>query len=181
MLRIFTGLLAMFLALSAAPGLAVSFEPKTFVQLVDEADQIFIGTATAALPRKRAEGGIATDVSFTNLQVLKGDNAATAINLMMLGGAVGGETFELKGMPKFQIGITYIVFSQGNGTTIFPVVGGDQGMFQVKPDVLSGGSMVYNSRGMTIANPSVLQAVSFQAPAPVPLTVFLQAVRDRLP
>lgn len=181
MQRVFKLLMAIFLAVSASSGLAASFEPKSFDQLVAEADEIFIGTAAAAAPRKRAEGGIVTDVAFTNLQVVKGNAANTAITLMTMGGTVGGETFEIRGLPKFQIGITYLVFSQGNGTTIFPVVGGDQGMFQVKPDAATGASLVFNSRGMPIVSQSVLQAVSLQAPSPAPLAVFLQAVRSRLP
>lgn len=181
MRRIFTLVMAVFLAVSAMPGLAASFEPKKFDQLVAEADEIFIGTATAAVPRKLAAGGIVTDVTFTNLQVLKGNTANTAITLMTMGGTVGGETFEIRGMPKFQIEIIYLVFAQGNGTTIFPVVGGDQGMFQIKPDAVTGASLVFNSRGMPIVSPSVLQAVSLQAPSSVPLAVFLQAVRSRLP
>ena len=181
MQRVFTVLMAIFLAVATTPGLAVSFELKDFAQLVAEADEVFVGTAAVAAPRKRAEGGIVTDVTFTNLQVLKGNAADMAITLMTLGGTVDGETFELQGMPKFQLGVTYLVFSQGNGTTIFPVVGGDQGMFQVKPDAVTGESLVFNSRGMPILSQSVLQAVSLQAPSPVPLAVFIQAIRSRLP
>lgn len=181
MRRALIWLMAVFLAVSAVPGLAASFEPKNFDQLVLEADEIFVGTAATAVPRKRAQGGIVTDVVFTNLQVFKGNAANTAITLMTMGGTVAGETFEIRGMPKFQIGITYLVFVQGNGTTIFPVVGGDQGMFQVKPDAATGESLVFNSRGMPIVSQSVLQAVSLPAPSPVPLATFLQAVRSRLP
>lgn len=181
MQRVFTLLMAVILTVSVTPGSATSFEPKSFDQLVAEADEIFVGTAAIAAPRKRAEGGIVTDVTFTNLQILKGNAANTAITLMTMGGSVGGETFEIRGLPKFQIGITYLVFVQGNGTTIFPVVGGDQGMFQVKLDAVTGESLVFNSRGMPIVDQSVLQAVSLQSPSSVPLAVFLQAVRSRMP
>lgn len=181
MKRIFLFLAAAFFAASAGPVWATSFEQKNFDQLVGEADEIFVGTATAAAPRKLAAGGIVTDITFTNLQVLKGNAASTAITLMTMGGTVGVETFEIRGLPKFQIGITYIVFSQGNGTTIFPVVGGDQGMFQVKTDAATGETLVFNSRGMPITNQSTLQAMSLQTPSSVPLAIFLQAIRSRLP
>lgn len=181
MQRAYKLFLAIFLAVSAMPGWAVSFEPKNFDQLVAEADEIFIGTAATAASRKRVEGGIATDVTFSNLQVVKGNAANTAITLMTMGGTVGTETFEIRGLPRFQIGTTYLVFSQGNGTTIFPVVGGDQGIFQVKPDAVNGASLVFNSWGMPIVNQSVLQAVSLQVPSPVPLATFLQAVHNRMP
>ena len=174
-------LTAAFLFASAGFAWAISFEQKNFDQLVAESDEIFVGTASAAMPRKLPAGGIVTDVTFTNLQVLKGNAANTAITLMTMGGTIGGETFEIRGLPKFQIGVTYIVFSQGNGTTIFPVVGGDQGMFQAKADAATGESMVFNSRGMPITNPSVLQALSLQTSSPVSLAVFLQAIHSRLP
>lgn len=181
MLRVFTLLMAIFLTVSAVPGLAAFFEQKNFDQLATEADEIFVGMAVTAVSRKRAEGGIVTDVTFMNLHVLKGNAVNMSITLMTMGGTVGGEALEIRGLPKFQIGITYLVFAQGNGTTIFPVVGGDQGMFQVKQDAVTGESLVFNSRGMPIVNQSVLQAVSLSAPSTVPLAVFLQAVRDRLP
>jgi len=181
MQRVLAWFMAMFLAVSAMPGLATSFEPKNFDQLVAEADEIFVGTATTAVSRKLAAGGIVTDVAFTNLQILKGNPTSASISLMHMGGSVDGETFEIRGLPGFRIGVAYLVFSQGNGTTIFPVVGGDQGMFQVKPDAVTGESLVFNSRGMPIVSPSVLQAVSLPAHTPVPLAVFLQAIRGRMP
>ena len=174
-------LMGAFLVMSAGLGWATSFEQKNFDQLVAESDEIFAGTVSTAAPRKLAAGGIVTDVVFTNLQVLKGNTANTSISLMTMGGTIGTETFEIRGLPKFQIGVTYVIFSQGNGTTIFPVVGGDQGMFQVKADAATGESMVFNSRGMPITNPSVLQALSLQTPSPAPLAIFLQAIHSRLP
>ena len=105
MKRVFIFLTAAFLVVSAGLGWATSFEQKNFDQLVAESDEIFAGTASAAVPRKLPAGGIVTDVTFTNLQVLKGNAANTEITLMTMGGTVGGETFEIQGLPKFQIGI----------------------------------------------------------------------------
>ena len=181
MKRVFIFLTAAFLIVSAGLGWATSFEQRNFDQLVAESDEIFVGTASDAVSRKLATGGIVTDVTFTNLQIVKGNTANAAITLMTMGGTIGAETLAIRGVPKFQIGSTYVVFSQGNGTTIFPVVGGDQGMFQVKADAATGESLVFNSRGMPITSPSVLQAVSLQTPSSVPLAIFLQAVRGRLP
>ena len=125
-------LVTAFLALAAGLAWATAFEPKNFDQLVAEADAIFVGTASAAAARKLPEGAIVTDVSFTRLQVIKGNVSDSSLTLMTAGGSVGGETFEIRGLPRFRMDVSYLVFVQGNGATIFPVVGGDQGMFQLK-------------------------------------------------
>lgn len=174
-------LIAAFLALAAGLAWATAFEPKSFDQLVVEADAIFVGTAATAAARKLPEGAIVTDVSFTRVQVLKGSFADSSVTLMTAGGSVGGETFEIRGLPRFRVDVSYLVFVQGNGTTIFPVVGGDQGMFQVKTDEATAASLVFNARGLPVASPSVLQAVGLQAPSPIPLAAFLDAIKRRLP
>ena len=174
-------LVTAFLALAAGLAWATAFEPKNFDQLVAEADAIFVGTASAAAARKLPEGAIVTDVSFTRLQVIKGNVSDSSLTLMTAGGSVGGETFEIRGLPRFRMDVSYLVFVQGNGTTIFPVVGGDQGMFQLKTDAATAASLVFNARGLPVASPSVLQSVGLQAPAPIPLADFLAAIKRRLP
>ena len=103
MKRVLIFLMGAFLVMSAGLGWATSFEQKNFDQLVAESDEIFAGTVSTAAPRKLAAGGIVTDVVFTNLQVLKGNTANTSISLMTMGGTIGTETFEIRGLPKFQI------------------------------------------------------------------------------
>lgn len=173
-------LMAAFLALAAGLAAATAFEPKSFDQLVAEADIIFVGTATTASTRKLPAGAIVTDISFGGVEFIKGRAADGTIALMVAGGSVGGKTFEIRGLPRFRFDVPYLVFVQGNGKTIFPVLGGDQGMFQVKADA-SGARQVFNAHGQPVASPSVLQAVGLEAPASVPLETFLQAIRSRLP
>ncbi|HEY5293172.1 MAG TPA: hypothetical protein VIJ43_12765 [Burkholderiales bacterium] len=179
----------LLLGLSSGPGFGVSFESKDFDQLVAESEQIFVGTASGATARRHPGGAIVTDVSFSGVQILKGNPGTAEISLMVAGGTLGTETFTLPGVPRFQSGTTYLVFAQGNGTGIFPVVGGDQGMFQVKTDTLTGESFVFDSRGLPIRSATVRQAMAagFAAPQdttavpqPIPLEVFLQAIRSRL-
>lgn len=189
MRRVFIFVMLAVSVLAPKSGFGISFDPKEFDQLVAEAEQIFVGTVTGTTSRKLPAGAIVTDVIFTSLQLLKGSTSNTEISLMVLGGTVGAETVEVSGMPRFQTGITYLVFSQGNGTTIFPVVGGDQGMFQIKLNPVTGENILLNSRGMPVVSQSVLHAVAAVAaplqdaqpvPPPIPLEVFLQAVRSRL-
>jgi len=68
----------------------------------------------------------------------------------MLGGTVGNESMTIAGAPGFVIGVRYLVFIAGNGSVIFPVVGGHQGIFQVRPDPQTGGSNVYDYGGRPI-------------------------------
>ena len=165
-LRSAVTVLAVLLAIPMAPGFGASFAPKEFDQLVGEADEIFVGTASEASSRKLGTGAIVTDVTFRNLRVVKGNASAGETTIMVLGGTVGAETLALRGVPKFQVGITYLIFVQGNGSTIFPVVGGHQGLFQIRRDPASGRELVYNASGL--------------APTGVTLEDFLQAIRNRL-
>ena len=187
MQRVLAWMMWVLLGLSSSPGFGVSFESKNFDQLVTEAEQIFIGTASGATARRHSGGAIVTDVSFSGVQVLKGDASNAETSLMIAGGTLGAEIFSLPGIPRFQIGITYLIFAQGNGTSIFPVVGGDQGMFQVKSDTLTGESLVFDSRGMPIRSATVRQAMaadgaapSSTEPEPITLDVFLRGIRSRL-
>ncbi|OGT80783.1 MAG: hypothetical protein A3H91_13900 [Gammaproteobacteria bacterium RIFCSPLOWO2_02_FULL_61_13] len=187
MKRAVAWMVLVLLGLSPVTGFAVSFDAKDFDQLVAESEQIFIGTTSGAMSRRHPGGAIVTDVSFAGVQVIKGNAGNAEISLMIAGGSLGTETLALPGMPRFQFGLTYLVFVQGNGTTIFPVVGGDQGMFQVKSDTLTGESLVFDSRGMPIRSATVRQAMaadgaapSSTEPEPITLDVFLRGIRSRL-
>ena len=56
----------------------------------------------------------------------------------------------IAGAPDFVIGVRYLVFVAGNGSVIFPVVGGHQGIFQIRPDPQTGRSNVYDYSGRPI-------------------------------
>jgi len=184
---------AVLLALAVAAtapgrGFGASFLQRDFDQLVGEADEIFLGTVTRLESRKAASGAILTDVTFSEREVLKGPSGAGDFVLVVLGGTVGGETLAVPGLPAFELGLTYLVFVKGNGTTIFPVVGGPQGLFQVRRDPVTGARTVLDARGLPVRSPSVLGAVQAptrgQAPLapapPIPLDAFVGAIRARL-
>jgi len=134
-----------------APSLeAISFQPKSFDELADEAEQIFIGTVRGATSRRTDKSAIVTDYTFGDLEVIKGDAPEPRASITMLGGTVGNESMTIPGAPDFVIGVRYLVFVAGNGSVIFPVVGGHQGIFQVRPDPQTGGSHVYDYSGRAI-------------------------------
>ena len=134
-----------------APSLdAITFQPKSFDELANEAEQIFIGTVRDATSRRTAKGAIVTDYMFGDLEVIKGDAPEPHASVTMLGGTVGNESMTIAGAPDFVIGVRYLVFVAGNGSVIFPVVGGHQGIFQVRPDPQTGSSNVYDYGGRPI-------------------------------
>lgn len=163
------------------PAAATTFLAKSFEELVDEAGEIFVGTVTALVPRRTAAGVIVTDVTFSDRVVLKGDPSVPARVLTVLGGTLDGETVRLAGVPEFQLGVRYLVFARLAEGAAFPVVGGPQGLYQVRADA-AGRPVVLDARGGPIRHASVRGALAAAgAPGdPVPLDAFLQAIRQRL-
>ena len=71
-----------------------------------------------------------TDITLTDLQIVKGDHHGDTYVLRVLGGTVGEETIIVGGAPRFtRGGRKYLLFIKGNGMAMFPMVGADQGMF----------------------------------------------------
>src|SRR5207249_4154516 len=175
LLRIILILIAV--AVSSTATFATVFAHKNFNQLVTEADQIFIGTVTSTPSRQLPSGPIVTDVTFADPQVLKGPASIGQIALLVLGGTVGTVTMEVEGVPRFEVGVRYLVFSEGNGSVVFPVVGGPQGLFQVNRDPSSGQELVFDAYGKPI--PDSVMNEAFLTP-PVALIAFVQAIQARL-
>jgi hypothetical protein len=129
----------------------ISFESRSFDALATEADQIAIGTVTATSSRRTGAREIVTDYRFDNLTIIKGAVPTSSLTLTMLGGTVGTETLAVAGAPTFQRGKRYLVFVSGNGSVMFPLVGGQQGIFQMRKDAASGVSRVHDHAGRPIA------------------------------
>ncbi len=177
------------LTFPSASARAHSFVHKTFDQLVQEADKVFVGVVTGTQPSRLPNGAIVTDVTFSSLQVLKGNAGEGEVVLRVLGGTVDGETMELVGFPKFVPGTKYLVFLKDNGRVIFPVVGVDQGLFQILRDPATGEELVFDAHGNAITSESVIGAMGAalspqdrSAPlSRVPLDVFVRAIQNWLP
>ena len=142
-------LLVVFLSALLVADFAVSitFEARDFNALVHEADQIVIGTVAAKDARRTGDREIVTDFRFDDLKIVKGAVPSTSLTLTMLGGTVGSETLAVAGAPTFQRGVRYLIFVTGNGSVMFPVVGGHQGIFQLRKDGASGVSRVHDHAG----------------------------------
>ena len=129
---------------------AISFEPRDFDALVAEADQVVIGTAVSMSTRRTGSREIVTDYHFNDLEIVKGTVLTPSLKLTMLGGTVGTDTLTVAGAPTFQRGVRYLVFVSGNGSVMFPLVGGQQGIFQIRKDAASGISRVHDYAGRAV-------------------------------
>ncbi|HSE92482.1 MAG TPA: hypothetical protein VLF19_04180 [Methylomirabilota bacterium] len=170
------------------PALAHSFLSKNFDQLVVEAEEIFVGTLTAASSSRLATGTIVTDLTFSGVQVVKGHSSSDVRTVRILGGTVGDLTLKIMGTPDFDRGRTYLLFSKENGRAILPFVGGAQGVFRVVPDATTGTELIVDARGHPMVGSfggapgrGVAASRDGSGRPVVSLDVFIQAIRDRLP
>ena len=187
MKRALLALMIVVLPLLNGHARAVTFAEKNLAQLVTEAEQIFVGTVSSLQSRKLPNGAIVTDVRFSRPQVIKGNNQGADIVLLLLGGEVEGVRLEIPGLPRFRHDTRYLVFSQGNGKDMFPVVGGPAGFFQITAGPADGSSVALTASGMPLGRgiaAEVLESVSLPAQGasqpPVTLELFLAAIKARL-
>ena len=165
--------------------LAFSVLYMEFGDLVDESDRIFDGEVTAIQSRLEANKGILSDVTFDKCTYIKGSGTERNV-LTLAGGTIGDISVVIAGAPKFTIGKRYIVFDEGNGRNFFPVLGGGQGIYEVKTNAATGEPLVYDYMGSTIAHASVQQAMTgsgeqtLGSNASVRLGDFVGAIKARL-
>lgn len=166
---------------------AVSFEARSFDALAAEAEQVVIGTVAAKSARRTGAREIVTDYRFDNLKIIKGTVPAASLTVTMLGGSVGADSLAVAGAPAFRLGVRYLVFVSGNGSVMFPIVGGDQGIFQMRTDASSGVSRVhdYNGRPVTRLPQRALESMTDSAGIETAETMteaaFVDAIRGRIP
>jgi len=167
------------------PSSAHTFRDKNFDALVMEADQILVGTVASAVGRKLPNGAIVTDIALSGVETMKGPAVSETV-LTVLGGTVGEETLELTGLPTFELTARYLIFLKDDGRAIFPVVGGDHGLFHVEKDHASGEDIVLDAYGRPLAtsrraelpqDPSVPNVLVQPG---VPLRVLRKAILIRL-
>jgi len=110
---------------------ATSLPYKSFDKLVAESDGIVVATVRQVQFAADAQHDIGTYVTFDNLQMLEGRAAAPTLTLRMKGGRVGNEILFVDGVPQFQEGERVLMFVQGNGRDLVPLVGWTQGLFRL--------------------------------------------------
>ena len=165
---------------------AASFEARDFSALAIEADQIVIGTVATTSARRTGPREIVTDYRFDKLEVVKGKVTTSSLTLTMLGGSVGTDKLTVVGAPTFKRGVRYLVFISGNGTMMFPLVGGDQGIFQIRGDQLSGVPRIHDYKGRAVTRLPARAVLSEsllhdEGPGePMSQTAFVDAIRAKI-
>ena len=135
--RVFLVFLAL-LALGASAAVhATTVEKMTLSEVVDGSEVIAVGRVAAIQETWDAVQEMPyREVTFSVLEVLKGEVGRAELTLQFLGGPTpDGLTLEVAGMPRFDIGDRTIVFSAGNGVYACPLVGWWQGLYRLLFDL----------------------------------------------
>lgn len=133
-----------FLAASAAS--ATTLQSLDFDDLVGMADGVVIGTVDGIQVHQANDGTIYRYVTFGDLEVLTGAYGEAQITLRFEGGALGREVLVVHGSPEFEEGERVVLFVEGNGERVVPLVGWEQGLFRVQVDP-SGATAITDSVG----------------------------------
>ena len=124
------------LALSA-PVSALSVVPRSFDELVSLADLVVVGTVSSqrsAYDDPVQRRGISTYLTLSDIEVVKGALATDHYVLRIAGGEVDGRALIYSGLPSLRSGERYVLFIRGNNRDLVPVVGVNQGIYQVVRD-----------------------------------------------
>ena len=175
-------ILAGMLAFSSAT-LALSTVQRSFEELVTLADHIVIGTVTGRQSIWHdpvQQRSIITQITLSDLELLKGKHSGASFVLEMTGGQIGPYGEAVGGLPQLTVGQRYVIFVRGNTQSIFPVVGIEQGVLTVRVDA-DGQTRVYTFNGLPLTQLEQIDSPAkalADAPA-LPLESLRQAV-DRV-
>jgi hypothetical protein len=176
-------LLTLSIGFTAASVHATTVIPPTFDQLVSDAELIFQGTVTDTRSEWTGQGTervVVTYVTFKIDEAMKGAPGGS-YTIRMLGGTVGGETFEVADAPRFKAGDRDILFVEHNGNQFIPLVGIMHGRFHIQTDA-AGHEIVAKDDGAALANVSKLgqdEKAATTGPA-LSAADFKSAIRQRL-
>lgn len=147
----FLALAALAAALAAAQGgaQATTLPYKGLDKLVAEADGIVLGTVRQVQSMQDERQDIETFVTIDNLKMLGGRHAAPTLTLRLRGGLVGHERLHIDAAPQFRQGERVLMFVQGNGRDLVPLVGWKQGLFRLVSD-RNGGTVVADAAGRPV-------------------------------
>lgn len=138
---------------------ATSVVAPSFPELVGEAQTIVRAKVTAVrcawvdTPQGRA---IKTFVTLAVQKRLKGE-AADEMVLQFLGGEVGGQGMRVEGMPRFAAGEVTILFIEGNGVQLCPLVGMMHGRYRVLTETQTARDYVARDDGVPLASEQDVQ------------------------
>jgi fibronectin type 3 domain-containing protein len=135
-----------------------SYIPQmNFEELVHLADIVFVGTVTEQSPKIGKNRRIVeTDVVFNQVQMLHRKDDATEkignrITLTYAGGIFNEAYTRVSDMPRLEKGRRYLIFAHYDGQEdANPFVGGNQGIFPIMTDEVTGRQYPLNIKGSGI-------------------------------
>lgn len=143
--------------LAGRPGHATTVLHQSFSDLVQKAETIAVGTVSTIHAEWDAASEIPyTLVTFTDLDIRKGDPHQTTLTLQFVGGpAPDGAILQIAGVPEFHIGDRLVLFVNGNYHRAVPLVGFWQGVYRVVFDPERDEEVLYtNARQPLTALPA---------------------------
>jgi hypothetical protein len=144
--RLFAGAV-LFLGVLQQSG-ATTIQYKSFNDLVAEADAVVSGQVVSVESRFSSnKEDIYTFVTLKDVETLSGSYSASTVTLRLLGGYVGDKILDVAGSPGFRPNERVIIFVQGNGRNMVPIVGWSQGVFRIRNDAGTGLPMMVDHDG----------------------------------
>lgn len=123
---------------------------KDFGDLVSESDGIIQGTVTSIESRYDADKEIYTFVTLDSIEPVHGKYDRKQLGLRLKGGNIDGDILNVHGSPSFEIGESVVLFLNGNGTNIVPIVGWTQGTFEIEYDATTQEKVVKDHAGNAV-------------------------------
>jgi hypothetical protein len=133
---------------------ATTIVPPEFSELVNQSDFIVraVVKSVDSHVEENARGHkIYTQVELEIREVIAGRPPRPLV-LRILGGKVGGEEMVLEGAPEFNIGDEDILFVQGNGQQIFPLVAISHGRYPIQREGGTGREFVARANKVPLRN-----------------------------
>lgn len=115
---------------------------KDFDALATEADGVVEGTVIDIQSHYDTNSEIYTFVTLNDLDIIYGQYEDQEITIRLKGGEIEGDRLEISGSPQFQEGERFLIFMEGNGEYIVPIVGWTQGLFRVVQDKSNGKQII---------------------------------------
>jgi hypothetical protein len=133
------------------PADATTLRSVTVSELVAEAQTIFVGTVaeTTTVPGEDVYNLLHTEVTFTDLEPIKGTFGETSVRYRFAGGRLGDRRVVVVGMPEFVPGQRVILFASREGR-LSNAVGWTQGVFRLGRDAGTGDEIVLDAFGRPV-------------------------------
>jgi hypothetical protein len=133
---------------------ATTVNPPEFSELVNQSDYIVQAVVKSVVSEYENPSSrkIVTKVELEVKEVVAGTPPQPLI-LRVVGGKVGDREMIVEGAPQFKVGDEHILFVQGNGRQIFPLVAMMYGVYPIKREA-SGRQFVTRSNRVPLQDSS---------------------------